>query len=137
MKFDGPDFRCDDRVSVWVSNYPYADIPDSYFDEDFRCKGGAPVNEWAGNYGFGFYDEERLATNGAMEGLMSLKQALQGCSFSASFIKPALAQAKEDGMENISWIILLYDFDYQPDETGVSDDKYTRFLGAFDYDEEV
>lgn len=137
MKFNGPDFRCDDRVSIWISDVPYAEIEDSYFDEDFSCKDGAPVNEWSGNYGFGFYNAQRLATNGAMVGLITLEKALKDCSFSKSFLQPVLEQAEKLEISNISWIILLYDFDYQPDVTGVTDDRYTRFLGAFDYDDAV
>ncbi|MBY4676645.1 immunity 22 family protein [Marinobacterium arenosum] len=137
MKFNGPDFRCEDKVSIWVSQTPYALIPDSYFEEDFRCKGGAPVNEWAGNYGFGFYDGERLATNGVMEGSVSLQHCAGECSFSSSFVEELLAQARTQQLEQITWLILLYDFAYDPQQTGVTEDAYTRFVGVFDYNDEA
>jgi len=33
------DFSKKTKVSVWISKYPYEDIPDQYFEESFSNKG--------------------------------------------------------------------------------------------------
>ena len=37
-------------------------------------------------------------------------------------------------MEQVTWIILLFEQQYSVKASGVTEDEYTTFLGAFNYD---
>ena len=46
-----------------------------------------------------------------------------------------MSKARKNRLEEISWIILLFDYEYSVVLSGVNKDKYVSFLGAFNYDE--
>ncbi|MCP5334292.1 MAG: immunity 22 family protein [Oceanospirillaceae bacterium] len=123
------------KVSVWVSQHPYADIPDEYFEETFSNKNTRAVNQWSKNYNLQYFRPEDMETNGAETGLVDIEQAAGACSYSASFMPVLMSKARKKKMEQISWIILLYEYEYSLKISGVEKDKYTTFLGAFDYDD--
>jgi hypothetical protein len=37
-------------------------------------------------------------------------------------------------MEQVTWIILLFEQEYSVKQSGVTEDEFTTFLGAFNYD---
>ena len=45
-----------------------------------------------------------------------------------------MSKAKKNKMEQVTWIILLFEQQYSVKLSGVASDEYTTFLGAFNYD---
>lgn len=131
----GYDFTKKYKVSVWASQHPYVEIPESYFEETFSHKNTRARNEWSKNYNLQFFRPEEMETNGAEQGLRDIKSAAGECSYSSSFIEVLMSKARKKKLEQISWIILLYEYEYSVKISGVEKDKYTTFLGAFDYDD--
>lgn len=133
----GHDFIKKNKVSVWVSQHPYADIPDDYFEETFSKKNTRATNVWSDNYNLAFFVVENMETNGAETGTIKVKEAAGHCSFSSSYIQTLMSKAKKKTIDDITWIILLFDFEYSPKISGVEKDQYTTFLGAFNYDDDA
>ncbi|MCW8875572.1 MAG: immunity 22 family protein [Kangiellaceae bacterium] len=133
----GYDFTKKNKVTVWASKFPYADIPEEYFEESFSNKGKRARNQWSDNYKIRFFNPEHMETNGSMEGFIDIEQAVGECSFSQSFIKPLLNKAKQKDFLKVSWVILLFDYEYSAKATDIDLDKYTSLLGAFTFDEEA
>ncbi|MFD2230476.1 immunity 22 family protein [Alkalimarinus sediminis] len=132
----GHDFTKKNKVSVWVSQHPYTDIPDSYFEERFSKKKSRANNVWSDNYNLAYFLVDNMETNGAQTGTIKVKEAAGHCSFSTSYISTLMSKAKKKNIDEITWIILLFDFEYSPKISGVEKDQYTTFLGAFNYDDE-
>ena len=78
-----------------------------------------------------------METNGAQTGTISIERAAGECSFSSSFIKPLLSKARKNHIEDITWLILLYEHEYSAKLSDVNSDDYTLFLGAFSYDDDA
>ncbi|WP_196140797.1 immunity 22 family protein [Aliikangiella sp. G2MR2-5] len=132
----GYDFTKKNKVTIWASNFPYIDIPDEYFEEIFSHKGQRARNQWSSNYQLRFFVPEHLETNGSTEDLIDFERAVGECSFSESFIKPAINKARQNNLLKVSWVILLFDYEYSTKTTGILNDQYTHCIGAFTYDEE-
>jgi hypothetical protein len=45
-----------------------------------------------------------------------------------------MSKAKKNKMEQVTWVILLFEQEYSAKLSGVAQDEYTTFLGAFNYD---
>jgi hypothetical protein len=45
-----------------------------------------------------------------------------------------MSKAKKNKMQQVTWIILLFEQEYSVKLSGVASDEYTTFLGAFNYD---
>lgn len=127
-------FNTKGKVSVWASQHPYADIPDEYFEESFFKKGTRATNIWSNNYKIRYFVPQMMETNGAHEGMIDIHQAAGECSCSSSFIVNLMSKAKKNNMLQVSWIILLFEQQYSVKQSAVSEDEYTTFLGAFNYD---
>ncbi|MGJ8679367.1 immunity 22 family protein [Paraglaciecola sp.] len=122
------------KVSIWASDTPYADIPDEYFEETFFKKNKRAKNTWSDNYKLKYFLPENMETNGSHEGLIDIQTAAGQCSCSSSFMQNLLSRAKKNKLENISWIILVFELEYSAKQSGIQKDEYTTFLGAFNYD---
>ncbi|MCV6587998.1 MAG: immunity 22 family protein [Marinobacterium sp.] len=129
------DFSKKNKVSVWVSQHPYADIPDEYFEETFSRNNTRATNRWSKNFRLKFFMPENMETNGSMDGLIDIRQAAGECSFSESYIPVLMSKARKKDMEQISWIVLVFDCEYSLRQSGIGKDEYLTFLGAFDYDD--
>lgn len=123
------------KVSVWVSQHPYADIPDAYFEERFSRKNTRANNTWSDNFKLPYFDPECLEMNGAHEGTVDIKQAAGECSFSTSYIEVLMSKARKKKIEQITWIVLLFECEYSTKVSNVGKDEYLTFLGAFNYDD--
>ncbi|TQV77243.1 hypothetical protein FLL45_04665 [Aliikangiella marina] len=134
---NGFDFTKKSKVSVWVSNHPYADIPDDYFEESFSKKNTRATNQWSKNYLMRFFRPELMETNGSHSGTVTVKRAAGECSFSKSFIQPLLSKANKNKISEITWIILLFEYEYSGKLSGVMRDEYTQFIGAFSYEDDA
>lgn len=133
----GHDFSKKNKVSVWVSQHPYIDIPDEYFEETFSKKNTRANNCWSDNYNLSYFVVENMETNGAEIGTIKVKEAAGQCSFSASYIETLMSKAKKLNIDDITWMILLFECEFSPKISGVEKDQYTSFLGAFNYDDEA
>lgn len=129
-------FQKKNKVSVWVSTHPYADIPDEYFEETLFKNGTRAKNQWSENFKIRYFAPEHLETNGAMEGTIQIEKAIGECSYADSFIKNLMSKAKKKDLLSITWAVLLYEFEYSNKHTGMGKDDYLTLLGAFDYDAE-
>jgi hypothetical protein len=121
------------KVSVWASQLPYADIPDSYFEERFFKNNTRASNQWTDNYDIRYFRPDDLETNGVEVGLGDVKAVAGACSFSYSFILPLLSKARKKKLTEVSWLIFLYEYEYSVKISGIESDDVTTFLGAFDY----
>lgn len=131
----GHDFAKKSKVSVWVSQYPYQDVPEVYFDETFSRNNTRATNTWSKNFNLKYFNPENMETNGAHEGTVPIKEAAGECSFSSSYIDVLMSKAKKKKLEDVTWIILLFEYEYSPKISGVDKDNYMTFVGAFDYDD--
>lgn len=130
MANDGKDFKKEGQVSVWFSDYPYQDIPDSYFDEDEQG-----LCNWARNFKMGIYDHDCLETNGAQHGDIAAVEAVGQCSYAQSYVDKVVHKINKMGAEKVTWVILLFDYEYRPKKTKVYKDEYVQFVGAYPYDD--
>jgi hypothetical protein len=127
-------FSKKNKVSVWASQHPYADIPDEYFAETFFKNDTRAKNRWSENYKIRYFVPTQMETNGAHTGTIDIHTAAGQCSCSSSFIVNLMSKAKKNKMEQVTWIILLFEQEYSAKLSGVAQDEYTTFLGAFNYD---
>ncbi|KXI28465.1 immunity 22 family protein [Paraglaciecola hydrolytica] len=127
-------FAKKNKVSVWASQHPYADIPDEYFEEIFFKNNTRAKNRWSENYLIRYFVPDNMETNGAHEGTIDIQTAAGQCSCSSSFMVNLLSKAKKNNMQQVSWVILLFEYEYSAKLSGVAQDEYTTFLGAFNYD---
>lgn len=130
-------FSKKNKVSVWASTHPYADIPDAYFEEHFSKNNTRATNLWSKNFKIRYFNPAQMETNGAHEGTVSIKQAVGECSFSASFIEVLMSKAKKKKLEQVTWVILLFEYEYSAKTSGVESDEYVSLVGAFDYDDDA
>lgn len=131
----GHDFSTKKKVSVWVSQHPYEDIPDEYFEETFTKNNKRATNTWSTNYNLVYFKPENMETNGVHEGTVEITQAAGECSFSASYMDVLMSKARKKKISEVTWLILLFEHEYSLKISGVEKDKYTTFLGAFNYDD--
>lgn len=127
-------FTKKNKVSVWASQHPYADIPDEYFAETFFKNNKRAKNTWSDNYKLRYFEPQMMETNGAHTGTIDINTAAGECSCSSSFMVNLLSKAKKNNMLQVSWIILLFEHEYSVKQSDVTADEFTTFLGAFNYD---
>lgn len=128
-------FSKKNKVSVWASTHPYADIPDEYFEEKFSKNNTRATNTWSKNFKMRYFSPSQMETNGAHEGTINIKQAVGECSFSSSFIEVLMSKAKKKKIKEITWVILLFEYEYSTKISGIESDEYVTLVGAFDYDD--
>jgi len=131
----GHDFAKKGKVSVWASQHAYEDVPDEYFEETFSRNNTRATNTWSDNFNLQFFNPENMETNGAHEGTVSIEKAAGECSFSSSYIEVLMSKARKKKLEEVTWIVMLFEYKYSPKVSGVDKDNYMTFLGAFDYDD--
>lgn len=128
------DYLKKNKVSVWASQYLYRDIPDEYFEEQFSRNNTRAKNTWSKNFKLRYFNPDNMETNGAYEGDVAIAKAVGECSFSSSYMDVLLSKARKKKLEQVTWVVLLFECEYSPKLSGVSKDTYLTFLGAFDYD---
>ena len=125
------------KVSVWASTHPYADISDAYFEEKFSKNNTRASNTWSNNFKMRYFSPAKMETNGAHEGTINIKQAVGECSFSSSFIEVLMSKAKKKKLNEITWVILLFEYEYSAKISGIESDDYVTLVGAFDYGDDA
>lgn len=123
-------FEKEGMVSVWYSTATYCEIPDSYFAEDEQGR-----DQWARNFQIGDYNADNMETNGTDAGTMLIIDAVGPCSYSESYAEAVIHKIHKLGDQQVSWIILLFDFEYRAKKTKVFQDEFVHYVGAFPYDE--
>lgn len=120
---------------------------DDYYDQGFEKDG--VVSVWVGLTddsndaeemdvlqdlcGVGYYELDNQEGNCLDFKRVSLKILLQEMSYSESFIKEALAAAKDKGVTEALWVTLQYDFDYDPNRVNRKVAIDPIFIGSFNY----
>lgn len=130
-------FSKKNKVSIWASQHPYADIPEEYFEESFSKNNTRAKNTWSDNFKIRYFRPEDMETNGSQDGVINIKQAAGECSFSSSFIETLMSKANKKNMLEVTWLILLFEYEYSAKATGVESDDYVTLLGAFNYDDDA
>lgn len=125
------------KVSVWASQNPYAEIPEEYFEETFSKGGSRAKNTWSDNFKIRYFKPEDMETNGSQDGVVDIKQAVGECSFSTSFIDNLMSKAKKKNMLEVTWVVVLFEYEYSAKTSGVESDDYLTLLGAFNYDDDA
>lgn len=124
-----PSFEKYGKVSVWCSTISYETIPDSYFEEDDEG-----LDPWARNFLIHEYDHENMETNGVASGTGSVKSIIEDCSYSSAYGEGVIHKISKMGHPQVSWIILLFDFEYRNKLTKIHEDEYVQYVGSFVYD---
>ncbi len=133
----GHDFSKKNKVSVWASKHPYSDIPDTYFEERFSRNNTRATNTWSNNFNLRYFSPGKMETNGAYDGSLPIERAVGECSFSASYIDILMSKARKKKLEAVTWVVVLFEYEYSPKLSGVERDNYMTFVGAFDYDDDA
>jgi hypothetical protein len=108
-------------------------MPDAYFEEQYGDE-DKPYNQFAEDFGFGFYDHDSVDTNVSQGRSKPVEDLVGQCSFSSSYVKQVVAEAKKRGLDKTQFVFLMYDIQYAPKRTKVSKARYIEFLGSFCYD---
>ncbi|HCH31315.1 MAG TPA: hypothetical protein DE045_00045 [Oceanospirillaceae bacterium] len=124
-----PSFEKHGKVSVWCSTLSYDTIPDSYFAEDEQGQ-----DAWARNFNINQYDHENMETNGVASGTALVKRIIEECSYSSGYGDGVIHKINKMGHSEVSWIILLFDFEYRNKITKIHEDDYVQYVGSFVYD---
>ena len=124
-----PSFEKHGKVSVWCSTISYETIPDSYFEEDDQG-----LDTWARNFSINEYDHENMETNGVASGTAIVKSIIEDCSYSSAYGEGVIHKISKMGHQQVSWIILLFDFEYRNKITKIHEDQYVQYVGSFVYD---
>lgn len=130
-------FTKKNKVSIWASQHPYQEIPDEYFEETFSKNNTRATNNWSNNFKIRYFNPGHMETNGAHEGSIDIQRAIGECSYSSSFIDVLMSKAKKKEMQTVTWVVLLFEYEYSAKISGVEKDNYLTLLGAFDYDDDA
>jgi hypothetical protein len=135
-RFDGPHFRDEqnDVVSVWVATCAFDEIPGDYFTEPSDDNDDEPWNKFSTDFGFGYYDHDVFETNHADGSMVPVREILMPCSYASSFVDPVVLRSQQLSVSETSFIVLLYNFRYDVNATGILNSPRFLFLGVFDYD---
>lgn len=133
MTAQRPTFARPGHVSLWLSTVSLAGVPDGYLE-------GAPeVLAWL-FVDFGVAVDGAFSTNyTADHELGSLRELLEPLHESERFIDAALSEAAAQGVERASFVLGLYELDYDPGRVGLPVPRETvrcgtpalHFLGGF------
>ena len=132
-RYGPPHFNKDGFVSIWVAVAPLSKIPSDYFDERYGDE-EVTLTKFYGDFGFGYFDHDFVDTNGSKGRAQSIEKLIAACSFSSSYVEQAAAEAKRRGLEKTQYVVLLYDFKYDPKQTKITENSYMAFIESFPYD---
>lgn len=123
----------------------YSDDND-YYTQGFEKEG--IVSIWAGILGedvdadldilqdlcgVGYYNLDNQETNNINFEIESLNKLLEDLSYSKSFINEVISAAFDKGIVDCRWVIVQYDFNYNPLKVKRRIAKDPIFIGSFKY----
>lgn len=139
-KYDGPHFSCDDKnvVSVWAATVPWHDIPEDYLQYDFSGDDDAPFNRFSSDFGFGYYDDDFVESYFDEPGkkIVPIADLIAPLSYASSFAPAAAKRANKIGLNETSYVFLIYNFKYDPKVSGRDRSAFFRFVGVFPFKED-
>lgn len=127
----------------------YSNEPD-YYDQGFEKDG--VVSVWVGLTdgvdddeeidvlqdlcGVGYYDIDNQESNCLDFQSVTLKKLIEEMSYSDSFIFEVITQAENMGISKAKWVVLQYDFEYDPNliKRPIKNDPI--YIGSFHYEED-
>jgi hypothetical protein len=118
-EFYGQGFEKDGLVSIWLGLDDEKDDLDVLQD---LC-------------GVGYYNIDNQEMN-VGEKLEELNVLLENISYSDSFKNKFNKVAKEKGLSKAKWILLQYDFDYNPNKIKSKISNDPVFIGSFEYSDD-
>jgi hypothetical protein len=120
--FYGQPFEEEGFVSIWVGMTDDSEDPEDLDVLQDLC-------------GVGYYNLDLQESNSFDFKPTDLRTLLSEMSFSDSFIDTAIKAASQKGIDIARWIILQYDFKYDPAQVKRKAADDPIFLGAFEYKE--
>lgn len=123
----------------------YSDDND-YYTQGFEKEG--IVSIWAGILGedvdadldilqdlcgVGYYNLDNQETNNINFEIESLNKLLEDLSYSKSFINEVISAAFDKGIVDCRWVVVQYDFNYNPLKVKRRIAKDPIFIGSFKY----
>jgi hypothetical protein len=75
-----------------------------------------------------------METNGVASGTALVKSIIEDCSYSSAYGEGVIHKIGKMGHQQVSWIILLFDFEYRNKITKIHEDQYVQYVGSFVYD---
>ena len=75
-----------------------------------------------------------METNGVASGTALVKSIIEDCSYSSAYGEGIIHKINKMGHQQVSWIILLFDFEYRNKITKIHEDEYVQYVGSFVYD---
>lgn len=140
MKFHN--FSVSGFGSIWIGEMPSDGSDEDYLRPQYDRADGEPLAPWMGEFGFGYFDYDFMDGNshgtvigphGYQHSRGPLRPLIAPCSYADSFIDAAMQAAQQHRITQTQFVMLLYDFRYDPKVTGITRGTYLRFLGAFPY----
>ena len=129
---DTYDFETPGFIAIWIGNFDSADEFEEYLHENINedLDIEEPINRFAKDVGFGFYDHDRQEAEFFGEDL-PVDKLLNPFSNSASFASEAVIAAESKGITKANSAILLFDCNYQQNASSVAP---ITFIGNFNYE---
>jgi hypothetical protein len=75
-----------------------------------------------------------METNGVASGTALVKSIIKDCSYSSAYGEGVIHKINKMGHAQVSWIILLFDFEYRNKLTKIHEDDFLQYVGSFVYD---
>ncbi len=119
-EFYGQGFEEDSVVSVWLGLEDDSSDPEGLDVLQDLC-------------GVGYYELDKQEANCFDFKAVNVSTLINSLSYSQTFITEAIARANELGIEKAKWIVVQYDFAYNPDRVGRTVSPDPVFLGVFEY----
>lgn len=116
----GQDFERNGVVSVWAGIGDLAADPDDLDILQDRC-------------GVGYYSLDNQESNCHDNRIVPLRDLLCELSYAEKFMAPALQAAFDRGIDNARWVVVQYDFAYDPKGVKREIQSDPTFLGVFAY----
>lgn len=123
------------KVSVWINTVSVTAYPASYFEENYERDDNEPICEWAGNFGFKWYDHDFMDVARTEGQPQPIRELLKRCSYINTFVDKLEKRALANGIGKANHAIFLYDFNYAAPKSKIKEDGYMRFLGTFEYND--
>jgi hypothetical protein len=137
-KYDMPHFESNNNiVSVWLANTEYNEIPENYWVENYEGDDDDSWNQFSNDFGFGRYDIDLVENffDDKNYSKIPIFNLLKYLSYSKSFIDEVIEKADKLLLQKeSSYAYLIYNFEYDPLVTGISESSFFTFIGAFEYD---
>lgn len=121
-------------VSVWIGNFSSQEEFDRYFAEKIgeSDSAAAPMNNFAADIGFGFYDHDFQEADFNAQGSLPVEDILDGFFNSDFYLREAVKAAEKLNLKEANAAVVLVDYKYAGQTKSRAPIK---FIGTFPYDQ--